>query len=265
MSGGDINDAYLIEIDQGQRYFLKTNSSPQALSMFQSEVKGLRALSNTNTIAIPEVVDYGEVGGEAYLILPFINQTSPTKTMWERFGEALAELHRSGHGAFGLDHDNFIGRLTQSNKHLSNWGAFYRDHRIRPQIELMKQNLPGESAFFQKAEKFLKRIPQLVETAETSLIHGDLWIGNYISGAGHQFWLIDPAVSVASREMDFAMMNLFGGFPNALFEAYDAVYPRLHGWRDRMPLYQAYYLLVHVNLFGRGYISQTESCISRYV
>lgn len=265
VSGGDIHDAYKIEAGNGSQYFLKTNVTREAADMLNTEALGLQLILESKKIPVPRVISSGALGQTAFLLLPFIEARQPVQSEWEVFAIHLAEMHRSGNPPFGLDHSNFIGRLPQSNQYAERWVDFYRSERLIPQLEIMKTIFPGETKFYKDAEQLLSKLSSIVEDAEPSLIHGDLWGGNYLGSKDSGIFLIDPAVSIASREMDIAMSKLFGGFPTVFYEAYHRHYPLAPGWENRISLYQLYYLLAHVNMFGMSYIGSVRSAIQKYL
>lgn len=266
-SGGDINDAFAIRLKDGRRLFVKANhQAPTA--MFAAEKKGLAWLAEANALRVPEVIAVSDTksNGPRFLVLELIEPARRCANFGEQLGRALAALHRFGAPAFGLDEANFIGRLPQNNQPCDTWVDFYRERRLLPQIRLAeKQGLLGRNLVRQLSQ-LLDRLEPLVGPAEPpSRLHGDLWGGNlHVDDAGAPC-LIDPAVYGGHREVDLAMMRLFGGFSNACFAAYAEAFPLAPGHQERVPLYQLYPLLVHVNLFGSSYASGVERAISRYI
>jgi fructosamine-3-kinase len=178
----------------------------------------------------------------------------------EKFAEALACLHKTTAKNFGLDHDNYIGSLPQQNNFCSSASEFYITQRLEPQFKMAADN----GFNFKNLEKFFKNISEEISNEAPALVHGDLWNGNYMVSKIGEAVLIDPAVAYAPREMDIAMMKLFGGFSEEIFSNYNAAFPLGEGWKERLPLWQLYYLLVHLNLFGSGYLPQVNSVIKRY-
>jgi fructosamine-3-kinase len=180
----------------------------------------------------------------------------------EQLGRALAALHRFGSPGFGLDHDNFIGRLPQSNTPASTWVDFYRERRLEPQLRLARESGLCSSAMARGFDRLFSVLAERVGPVEPpARLHGDLWGGNLIvdeTGAG---CLIDPAAYGGHREVDLAMMRLFGGFGPAVFAAYHEAWPLQPDHEERVPLYQLYFLMVHVNLFGGSYLAQTEQAL----
>jgi fructosamine-3-kinase len=264
VSGGSINQAFRLETEKGA-YFLKINRSPLAKRMLSTEARGLQGLRDANTIRIPKVLAQDETAAYAYLLLEMIESGPRDAMFWKRFGEELALLHRQTNDNFGWEEDNYIGSLPQSNGQHDNWADFYREERLLPQLNMaIKANVlwPGARTQF---DQLFDKLPELCPEEPPALTHGDLWGGNFLSTANGEPVLIDPAVSYAHREMDLAMSKLFGGFSPAFYEAYEANYPTVPGFDERLEVYQLYYLLVHVNLFGGGYVGSTRAALERYV
>jgi len=178
----------------------------------------------------------------------------------EVFAQALAKLHNKRSIKFGLDFDNYIGSLAQKNTmSYSSASQFYINLRLEPQLKMASQ----KGYRFNSIERLYKTVEEVVPNEMASLIHGDLWSGNYMY-TKDKAAVIDPAISFAPREMDMAMMKLFGGFSPEVFEVYNEIYPRSEGWEERIELWQLYYLLVHLNLFGQSYYESVERIIKTY-
>lgn len=263
VSGGDINQAMLLETTAGQ-FFVKINFNSAAGRIFEAEAMGLILLAATATIRTPTVIGSGETEAGGFLLLEYIETSYRPTGFWEKFGTDLAELHRHSATAFGLGHDNFIGNLPQSNCQHDDWPDLYVNERLMPQLEIAKQQEQLQSADFQDFENLFRRIPDLCPTEPPALIHGDLWSGNFLCNANGQPVLIDPATSYSHREMDLAMSRLFGGFDRSFYRSYEEAWPLAAGFEKRLPVYQLYYLLVHVNLFGGGYVGQVRSILNEF-
>lgn len=263
--GGDINQSARFECG-GAAYFVKWNpSAPPA--MFPAEARGLHLLAQAGSLRVPAVIAQGDAEGAcpAFLALEWIETGGRSAATMEQFGIGLAALHRCTHDQHGLDHDNFIGRLPQPNTPAPRWADFYRDQRIGAQMELARRQgvLPARREALLR--RLMDRLPDLLDDSiPPSLLHGDLWGGNYLVDAQGAAVLIDPAVCYGHREMDLAMSELFGGFPGRFYEAYFAAYPA-PGYPERRALYQLYYILAHLNLFGESYGGQVDSLAARYV
>ncbi|MEZ4960367.1 MAG: fructosamine kinase family protein [Saprospiraceae bacterium] len=264
VSGGDINQARLLVTGRG-RFFLKMNTGKDAAAMFEAEAKGLDMLRKTKTLPIPATLAAGNTEAGAFLLMEFIETGHRAAGFWETFGEGLAHLHRTTASQFGLDHSNFIGSLRQSNQGHGTWPAFYAQERLQPQLELAVRSnrLPASEAL--RFEKLYQKLPGLCPDEPPALTHGDLWSGNFLVSNRHQPVLIDPAVSYAHREMDLAMSRLFGGFDRPFYRSYEETWPLEPGFEQRLPVYQLYYLMVHVNLFGGGYAGSVRSVLDRFI
>ncbi len=264
-SGGDINEAAVLQLSDGATVFVKTNPSADA-AMFPAEARGLDFLREAGALPVPKVVavSSGRPDEPAFLVLEYLEPSRPSRGHDERLGRGLAELHRTGTDGFGLDHDNFIGRLPQTNTPCATWVEFYRERRILREVRRARQSGLYDAGDVQVFEKLTARFDDLLGPAEpSSRLHGDLWGGNLHTSGGDP-WLIDPAVYGGHREIDLAMMRLFGGFSGNVFDAYAEAFPLAPGHRDRVALYQLYPVLVPVNLFGGGYVQSALRIAHRY-
>ncbi|MCG2429571.1 fructosamine kinase family protein [Aequorivita xiaoshiensis] len=257
--GGDINEVFQLKCKEGN-FVVKLNDSTKFPKMFTAEAKGLNYLSSSNSFKIPKVLANGEIENTSYLLIEYISSGEPNAGFWESFADNLVKLHQVTQTNFGLDHDNYIGSLPQRNNFSKSASEFYISNRLEPQF-----NMASENGFqFKKVASFYKNISKIIPNEAPSLIHGDLWSGNYMVSKENQAVLIDPAVAFAPREMDIAMMKLFGGFSEELIINYNSIFPLEKGWEDRVSLWQLYYLLVHLNLFGRSYLPKVNSVLNKY-
>jgi fructosamine-3-kinase len=267
LSGGDINEAYALTLADGRTVFAKTN--PRApTAMFPAEAEGLRWLAEARALRVPEVLAVSEAGGEGppFLVLEHLDSAARRPDFDEELGRGLAALHRFGAPGFGLARDNFIGKLPQANAPLPAWPAFYRARRLEPQLRLAVDRGLASSRMRRGLDWLLGGLPDLCGPPEPpARLHGDLWGGNLLVDDHGAPCLIDPAAYGGHREVDLAMMRLFGGFGSKVFAAYEEAFPLAPGHEERVPLYQLYPLLVHVNLFGGGYLSQVEAALERLV
>lgn len=259
VSGGDINDAWSVRCGN-TRAFIKARRGADP-STFRVEAQGLRWLAEPAALRIPKVLAVGE--DPPLLALELLQPGPRAADFDERLGRGLAALHRAGPPAFGLEHDNFIGRLPQDNTPTKTWPEFYWERRLRPQLRLAERAGLADASLRRDLEQLSQRLPQRCGPPEPpARLHGDLWGGNLLVDEHGAPVLIDPAVYGGHREIDLAMMQLFGGFCPAVFDAYDEAYPLAAGWRQRVPLYQLYPLLVHLNLFGRGYLGGVRRALA---
>lgn len=249
--------------------FVKTHRG-EPRGMYSAEVVGLEqlrsALATTGTsVRIPRVIASGEedAAGPAFLALERVERGRATRASAEALGRGLAALHRVTHASFGGGGDNFIATLPQSNRDHDTWEAFYRDERLEPLARRAIERRLLSSAHARSFDALYARLGELLGPLEPpALLHGDLWGGNALVDAGGAPVLIDPSVYFGHREVDLAMMRLFGGFDRATFDAYDEALPLSEGHEDRVELFQLYPLLVHVNLFGSGYVTQLEHALA---
>lgn len=258
--GGDINDTYQL-IANGKKYFLKINSSIKHPLMFVTEHKGLEILKKASNFSVPEVYFTGEHEKTCFLLMEWMDLSS--KGDWQEFGVSLANLHQNKSEYFGLDHDNFIGSLPQTNKQTILWSEYYADQRILPLFKIAFDQGKFENSDEQHLMQFINRIDEIYPREKASLLHGDLWSGNadFCNGKPAVF---DPAVYYGHREMDLAMTLLFGGFPSEMYQSYHETYPLERSWKERIEISQLYPLLVHAILFGESYASQVKRILKRF-
>ena len=263
VSGGDISSAYLLET-QSQKFLLKVNSKSFAKYLFLAEQKGLQAIESTKTIAVPHVHLVDEWDGKAILLMDFVESRRPNAKDYTHFGRDLANMHLVSNDQFGFSSDNFIGSLPQSNAFHTDWAEFYWNERILPQLEIAKKNTALDDAKIPSKESALKIFRQVFGEVKPSLLHGDLWGGNYLISTDGTPFLIDPAVYYGHSMVDVAMSRLFGGFDAEFYDAYHEIIPKQTYYQEQIKLYQLYYLLVHLNLFGRSYRSSVVDILERY-
>lgn len=263
VSGSDISSAYLIETSK-EKCFLKVNSNSTALEMFLSEAKALKTIANTSTIATPKVIVCDSFDEKHFLLLEYIEAKSPNSNDLKLFGNQLTQLHQVTSDEFGFDSNNFIGSLNQSNKKHYNWNVFYIEERLFPQFQLAKsKGLLNEKEIPNK-DKLKEICFPFFNNVKPSLLHGDLWSGNYLISTSGKPYLIDPALYFGHNEVDIAMSKLFGGFGQSFYKSYHNNLPKDALTEDRFQLYQLYYLLVHLNLFGSSYYSSVKQILRNY-
>jgi fructosamine-3-kinase len=264
VAGGDINRAYQIALGDGRRLFVKANERSQR-GMFAAEARGLRWLGEAVALRVPEVLAVsGPQAPRQFLLLEWVATGAPAPDFDERLGRGLAALHRRGAPGFGLDHDNFIGWLPQSNAASETWADFYRTRRLEPQLRRAAESGLASSRMRQGFDRLFRALEDLVGPPEPpARLHGDLWGGNLLCDENGGPCLVDPAVYGGHREIDLAMMRLFGGFGARVFDAYQEAWPLAAGHGERLALYQLYPLMVHVNLFGGGYVASVEAALER--
>jgi len=266
LAGGDINEAYEAGLADGRAVFVKCNATAPN-DMFVAEAHGLEWLAQAKALRVPAVLAAsGADQLTPFLALELVRPAQRARDFDERLGHGLAALHRHGAEAFGLDHDNYIGRLPQKNTFAVNWPEFYRVRRLGAQLKAAVDTGLATTRMRRDFERLFRQLDTLCGPPEPpARLHGDLWGGNLITDELGEPCLIDPAVYGGHREIDLAMMKLFGGFGPRVFAAYKEAFPLADGYRERVALYQLYLLMVHVNLFGGGYVPQVEGALARLV
>ena len=267
LSGGDINKAYGLTLNNGRHIFMKANAKNN-VDFFTAEAAGLQAIADTHTIGTPGILccgtDDGEDVGYSFLLLEYIQSAGRRSDYWEVLGQELACMHKASPHQFGFPQNNFIGARPQNNTWTDSWINFFRNYRLAPQFR-------DADSYFNDADraqitKLLDNLDRfLIEPEYPSLLHGDLWNGNVMCGPDGKAMLIDPACYIGHREADLAMTELFGGFPRQFYEAYFDAAPLQPGYEDRRDLYNLYQLLNHLNLFGSSYLGPVLSIVAEYV
>ncbi|MDQ3112347.1 MAG: fructosamine kinase family protein [Bacteroidota bacterium] len=262
VSGGSINCCLCLESSKGL-FFLKENSAQAFPGMFEAEKKGLDLLKATTVFRVPAVYSITEENGFSMLLMEWLEKMPDEKKDWRDAGQKLAQLHKNTSAAFGLNHDNYIGSLPQSNTPHATWADFFAQERILPQLKLANDEHKIDQSLLRKGERFCSMLKELFPAEAPSLLHGDLWSGNFFFSTNGPA-LFDPAVYYGHREMDLAMTKLFGGFDPQLYEGYEEEFPLEKKWKDRTDFCNLYPLLVHVNLFGGGYVEDVKSILKGF-
>jgi protein-ribulosamine 3-kinase len=262
VSGGSIHRSYCWRCG-GRLLFVKIADRAGEVAL-AAEAAGLEALAQAQAVRVPRVLARGGVARSAFLALEWIESRPAGRAAEHRLGERLAAQHRASGAAFGFPTDNFIGRTPQPNAMLADWAEFFRERRLRPQLALAAQN--GFAALLEPAAtRLLEAVGALLadHRPQPSLLHGDLWAGNWLADARQEPVIFDPAVYYGDREADLAMTRLFGGFGRAFYDAYLAEAPLPAGHALRAELYNLYHVLNHANLFGGGYVRQARASMDR--
>lgn len=261
VGGGCISQANRVTVrdraGQQRTLFAKSNS-PEFQENFEAEWDGLRRLAETRTIRVPEPIAVGSAGGRAWLVMQWIEPASTGSGFFTAFGRDLAAMHRASRGTqVGLSRDNYLGSARQVNTPSDSWSDFFAEHRIGFQLRWAVDQGLADAALRRDLETVVERMPQLLSgrAEETSLLHGDLWSGNYLADASGRAVILDPAVYHGCREAEFGMIRLFGGCGEEFYQAYQEAWPMPDGWQRRVSVYVLYHLLNHLNLFGGGYAS----------
>jgi fructosamine-3-kinase len=266
VAGGDINDAYEARWPGGDRLFIKTRKG-LAGDAYRTEAEGLRWLAGARALRVPKVVAASAPDDPiAFLALEHMARTAPALDHDDRLGDGLAALHAAGAPGFGHVSDNWIGSLPQSNRTRDTWPAFYAEERLLPLVRRAIDGGHAPASWAALADRLAATLPQLAGPAEPpARLHGDLWSGNVITDSRGQPVLIDPAVYGGHREVDLAMLALFGGLSPRVVAAYEARTPLAPGWKARARLWQIYPLLVHTILFRGSYVDAAETAMRAYL
>jgi fructosamine-3-kinase len=268
--GGDVAQAYQVEVADGRLVFAKTHRDPPP-GFFVTEAAGLRWLAQAGAVAVPEVLAVTDGGGPggggpvALLALEWIEEGSPGPTTEPDLGRALAALHRAGAPCFGRVDRRSTGSRSLPNDPCDTWVEFYATRRLLPLAAMARRSQALDPGDCDRLEVVAARLGQLGGGAEPPCrLHGDLWAGNRLVDAEGRSWLIDPAAHGGHREFDLAMMQLFGGFGQVCFDAYAESFPLGDGWRERVQLHQLAPLVVHAVKFGGGYRQAVRAALDRY-
>ena len=279
MIGGNASNQIYLLSNQHQDKIVAKLSAAINDDVYAKEAHGLNLLSQTKTIRIPEVLHVSD----KCLLMEYIPSQQQTTNYWHTLATQLADLHRNvnnslNHGSthtqtqentadqqtFGLEHNNYCGDNAQHNGWFNDGHVFFSEQRLLQQARLAFDNGYLESPWIIHIESICERLTELIPVQPPSLLHGDLWSGNVLVDDKGQPALIDPAVYYGWREADIAMTLMFGGLPHDFYLAYDEAWPMEAHWRNRVPLYNLYHLLNHLNIFGVSYLEQVQSTIGRY-
>ena len=270
VGGGCINRAEILLLEDGARLFAKSNPSAPP-DLFEREAEGLRALAAPGALRVPRDPVAGRADGTAFLVMEAVPTGRPKPGFFEVFGRGFARLHREtvhdGAAPFGFPHDNYIGSTPQPNGWAASWVDFFRERRLGYQLRLARDNGLSGPELDHLGDRLVDRLDEWIDLPEepACLLHGDLWSGNYMSDDAGEPVLIDPAAYYGHREADLAMTELFGGFDQSFYDAYDEAWPLPPGSPERREIYKLYHLLNHLNLFGRGYLARCVATLQRLV
>ena len=258
IGGGSINNAYCIG-DGKSSYFVKTNRA-QLAYMFEAEAAGLAAIHATGSIKVPEPIAFGVSAHECFFIMSWLTLSGQPKG--EAFGRKMAQLHRQTRQQFGFDIDNSIGSTPQLNQWSNDWIDFWCKQRLGYQLDLARKNGFG-NRLYELGQGLIEKTPLFFQHYQpvASLLHGDLWSGNWAADERGEPVIFDPAAYYGDREADLAMMELFGHPGQAFFAAYNEAYPLDAGYPLRKKFYNLYHILNHANLFGSSYALKAENMI----
>jgi len=262
VGGGSISEC-LRWNSEGGALFVKLGPETR-FEMFSAEAEGLRELAGASALRVPRVLGVGTAAAQAFLALDWIEFGSATSRTESALGAGLARLHRVVAPRFGWHRDNTIGATPQHNDWTDDWPRFFAVHRLGFQLELAARH-GHDARLIDRGRRLCERLATFFEghRPRPSLLHGDLWGGNWAADPSGEPVIYDPAVYYGDREADLAMTRLFGGFGHGFYRAYESEWPLEPGARQRVTLYNLYHVLNHLNLFGGGYGAQAEAMIER--
>jgi fructosamine-3-kinase len=246
-------------------FFIKVTQNNN-FNRLTTEARGLKSIAETNTIRTPSIIACGETKQCAYIILEYLELQPKTNLSASILGSKLAEAHKNTQELFGLNENNWIGLTRQHNQQHNNWPTFYLEQRLKPQLELAYLN-GYKNTLKIKADHLIKGNDLFFKdySPTPSLLHGDLWAGNWGTLNENEPVIFDPAVYYGDRETDIAMTLLFGGFPGGFYKSYNKAWPLSEGFKNRQDLYNLYHVINHLNIFGQGYLSQAENLLDKLV
>lgn len=261
LSGGCINTVELLSLSNGLNCVLKSNTSAPP-DFFAAEAHGLEMLRQSEGPRVPKVFKHTE----RFLLLEHLNEGQKSSASIEDCAISLARLHNFKGAKHGLDKDNYLGKTAQPNSPMENGIEFFRRHRLRAFFDKANAKIPFPTTFIDKINRLDDNLSDFMAAPNEeppSLLHGDLWSGNWLADKNGSAWFIDPATHYGFRESDFAMTELFGGFGDRFYDIYQHHFPLHHGYTQRRPVYQLIHMLNHVALFGRSYLKQTERLLDQ--
>lgn len=263
IGGGCINQAACASTSLGD-FFIKWNYADSFPGMFEAEAKGLELLASANAIKVPQVIGTGQVNDQSYIVQEYIKGSMRVPDFYRQFGQKLAQVHKTTNHSFGLDHHNYIGSLPQYNHYHHKWTEFFIEERLKPQLKMARDSGAVSEKHARQFDQLFHQLDGFFPDEQPALVHGDLWGGNHIVDSIGEPCILDPAVYFGHRETDVAFTHMFGGFDKRFYEGYNQVYPLQEGFEERIDVYNLYPLMVHVNLFGGGYLASVESILKRF-
>ncbi|MBF0266663.1 MAG: fructosamine kinase family protein [Gammaproteobacteria bacterium] len=267
VSGGDINDAYHLKTSlqsESVSFFVKTNQASK-LSMFAAEASSLKLFNQVQALVTPKPICHGIDNSSSYLVMTYLPLTSRGDQY--QLGQAIAQMHKVKANKFGWEIDNTIGATPQYNHQMDNWLEFWITQRYQPQLSLLKEKGRLSNSLNSKMQKLINNLEQyfINHQPSPSLLHGDLWGGNFSFDQNGQPAIYDPALYFGDRETDIAMTELFGGFNQDFYRGYQETYPLADSYKIRKPVYNLYHILNHANLFGSSYAMQAEQMAEKLI
>ena len=255
---------HIITTEGGKRYFIKYGPKSKR---FYCEANGIQEIAKSGKIRVPRVA----CCTHNFIITELIERGIYSNIFFENFGKSFAMMHKESASEFGFFEDNFIGESVQKNiatgSEKTNWCEFYINKRLMFQYRMAEKNGYASKSLTNGINNLEKSLSKILQDSEEppSLLHGDLWSGNYLCGPEGEAVIIDPAVYYGHREADLAMTMIFGGFPQKFYDSYRTEYPLKPGWESRINIYKLYHILNHLNIFGRGYLYEAEILANSYI
>lgn len=260
VSGGDINLAYQIITSDRKKFFIKIQPKHKQ-DYFKHEISGLKTIGKI--INTPTPLYHGEIDDNAYLILNWLDETWGNQA---DLGYAVAKMHQHYHDKFGFMENHQTKALIKNNSWNSDWVDFYVNQRLEPEVTVASErgrwNKWRQAHYSQMVKQFSNFYRQ--HEVKPSLLHGDLWAGNFLFAGNHEPFLIDPDAVYGDREFDLAMTTVFGGFDNSFYHAYSQIFPFDDQLDERLSWYRFYYLCMHLILFGESYGGAVDRILSQY-
>lgn len=261
--GGDINSAFAL-ISKDNTYFIKYNSATLYPAMFVKEGFALEAMQKATSLTVPHLMLEGEFNDLSFLVLEWIQQAPRNPSFDAKLAIGLAELHKNSATSFGFFHDNYIGTLPQLNNREEDWVTFFITQRLEPLVRVVRDKQLLTRSDVTAFTSLFSKLPNLFPEERPALLHGDLWSGNVMANKDGLPVLFDPACYYGHREMDIAMMTLFGGFSTQFYNEYNNCFPLEKRWEERIALCNLYPLLVHLALFGISYLSEIQTTLRKF-
>jgi len=261
--GGDINEAFLVTTGD-QDFFMKYHCGSYAADMFQKEKMGLDLINKAVPGFAPQADSIISDGDHSILIMEYLEASQRGNACGSDLGVRLAEMHQYHSENYGLETENYIGSLIQKNERADSISEFMTQSRFLPQLMMARNKGYLTKAEIPSSGHMESVLSEIIPEEKPCLVHGDLWGGNYLCIGNGKSMIIDPAVAYGHREMDISMSRLFGGFDVKFYHTYNDSLPLVHGWKNRMDLFQLYYLLVHLNLFGTSYKGSVMNILRKY-
>jgi fructosamine-3-kinase len=262
LGGGSINEVFRISGAHKHSFVVKVNSATKFPQLFAREATGLLALAPF--VQTPAVLAQGEVDGFQYLLMEWITEETPTAAFWKQFGTAMAALHTVQAPSFGSFENNYMGAVPQDNRDARDWSVFFAQRRLMPLADKCAEKGLLDKKDCSMIEQVCKILPHIFSSEPPALLHGDLWSGNFLCSSGARPVLIDPAVYYGHPSVDMGMTTLFGGFDTLFYEAYHYHKPLPPKYKEEWELCNLYPLLIHLLLFGSGYLGSIRQTLQRF-